>query len=255
MPHRLFVVAATLCVVGCTPPAQPISRQQSQGGVADERALTAPAPPADNLVQGAAVIPGAGVGITPFNLGTGLLRHPSDVQLVLLTYRARQAPPPLEAWAASLPDVSVADEFSRPAMLRAATERLRQAYIATAAIGRVELRMEGYLSEYDAANQGFYVSMLEPGSSIQFRAHEEGELQLDNVAHAHLWRIAPQQAAAAFEATGGSRSVAIDLTVRLTGIEVRAAKPPRLHGLIERYVVSTSGYAPVELGTQRVAPP
>jgi hypothetical protein len=157
----------------------------------------------------------------PPPIGTGTLQYPNDTQMVMLGYRLRGVEPPVGAWAEAENSVRYADEFSRAAKLQTATDTLQNIYADTDGVGFLQLRTNSQLSEYDPTRQGFYVSTFSPGSSFQFNSRETVQLQIENALAAHLWAMPTEEGAATYQRNNRSRSVVIDMTLQIVGVEFR----------------------------------
>lgn len=196
----------------------------------------------------AAAAPGDDAGV----VGTQLLSHPDDLQMVMLGYRLRGIMPPLQQWAEAQYAVRTANEFEREATLKSERDRLQAIYDGTAGIGYLRLGVSAELSEYDAARGGYYFTAFTPGSVFNFSAQpgstaERIAMRVENEEELNFW---PLDATAAQEVLRQSRwrKVDLDSYFRITGVTQRGSGPT-INVRLQRYmIVSDQRDNPAVLG-------
>src|SRR3546814_4333582 len=103
-------------------------------------------------------------------VGTQLLGHPDDLQMIMLGYRLRGMVPPLAQWAEGQQAVRRANEFERATVLQGERERLPSIHDGTADVGRLRLNVNSQFSEYAGNRGGYYLTAFPPGSVFTFSA-------------------------------------------------------------------------------------
>lgn len=187
-------------------------------------------------------------------IGTRLLSHPDELQMVMLGYRLRGMVPPLAQWAEAQYAVRRANEFGRAAVLESERQRLQGVYDGTAGVGRLRLDVSAQLSQYDAARGGYYLTAFTPGSAFDFSAEpasgarETVRVQVDNEEELNFWPLDAAAAQEVLEKTNGSRSVVLDSRLRITGISQRSGGPT-IDARLQRYTIVSTRYGqPTVLG-------
>jgi hypothetical protein len=143
--------------------------------------------------------------------------------------------PPFQEWAEA--SVSVRNEFTdRDKLVAEARKPFEDMYAATAGIGALQLRMGSQFSQYDGDRKAYYLTAFTPGTSLSFRSGKYVgrivSLQLDNLLKAQLWAMPPEAAQELLRRHPG-RSLMLDVTIRLTGAEMRSSGP-QLKGHVEK---------------------
>ncbi|TDR46472.1 hypothetical protein DFR29_1033 [Tahibacter aquaticus] len=196
-----------------------------------------PAPPPSGPPAGAP-IPVAAEKPAGKSLGTGTLSYPDDFQIELLVDRILGRNPPFDDWAAAAVSRREADEFTdRERLLAEARKPFEAMFAATADIGVLRLRLRSQFSQYDADRKIYYLTAFSPGNTLTFRSGkysgEQVTLQLDNLSQAQAWPMEPAAAQALLKRHPG-RTVSLDVTVDLTGAQMRSSGP-QLNGRIRTF--------------------
>jgi len=256
-PLRAGLLAATLCALaGCgsgAAPNSPEAAATAAGSPAAAPAVTADAPPAAsrraNAGEANAAAPAGRAAI-----GTQLLSHPDDLQVVMLGYRLRGIVPPLAQWAEGQVVVQRANEFERAAVLQSERDRLQSIYDGTAGVGRLRLEVRSRFSEYDGGRGGYYFTAFAPGSGFQFSAQpasgmrERVGVQVDNEEELNFWPLDAATAQDVLSKDNGTRSVTLDSRFRITGAS-QDSGGTTIHVRLERYAIVSQRYqSPTVLG-------
>ncbi|MFC3716921.1 hypothetical protein ACFONC_12235 [Luteimonas soli] len=250
---RSGLLAAMLCALAaCGSDAGSETRQAVAGTAAPSSAAgTTAAASARNDRDGAysEARPGD-AGVT----GTQLLSHPDDLQVVMLGYRLRGLAPPLAQWAEGQQAVRRANEFERATVLQGERERLQSIYDGTADVGRLRLNVNSQFSEYDGSRGGYYLTAFSPGSVFTFSAQpvpgarEQVRVQVDNEEELNFWPLDAVAAQDVLREAGGTRSVTLDSSFRITGVSQRS-DGTTITVRLQRYAIVADRYRnPVVLG-------
>jgi len=186
--------------------------------------------------------------------GTQLLSHPDDLQMVMLGYRLRGLVPALAQWAEGQQAVRRANEFERATVLQGERERLQSIYDGTADVGRLRLNVNSQFSEYDGSRGGYYLTAFSPGSVFTFSAQpvsgarEQVRVQVDNEEELNFWPLDAVAAQDVLREAGGTRSVTLDSSFRITGVSQRS-DGTTINVRLQRYAIVADRYRnPVVLG-------
>lgn len=244
---RAGLLAAALCALaGCGSEAGAGPATAATGNPQGDAAKTAAARSGDDPASAAA--PG---GTT---IGTELLSHPDDLQMVMLGYRLRGLVPPVAQWAEGQHVVLRANEFERAAVLESERNRLQSVYDGTAGIGRLRLNISSQFSEYDGNRGGYYLTAFSPGSVFTFSAQpvstteEQVRVQVDNEEELNFWPLDAAAAQHALREAGGTRSVTLDSSFRITGVSQRS-DGTTITVRLQRYAIVADRYRdPLVLG-------
>ncbi|MEX1147306.1 MAG: hypothetical protein WEB93_02890 [Sphingomonadales bacterium] len=172
--------------------------------------------------------------------GDKTLSYPEDLQMVMLAYRMRGETPPLEAWGANTTQVRIANEFTRPAALKAEVDRLRDVYDTTDGVGFLRVRTSTQVSQYDGNRGGFYLNAFSPGTTFSFgHYNEKVALQVTNSADAYFWPLDAETAQGVLEKNTNSRVVTVDMLMALGALERRTSGPV-MSGRVLEYSVFSS---------------
>lgn len=236
---RTALFGATLSLlVACGAEDAPVAGAGVEGEAgtqsdADAEVSVTPAPrPSPAAATAAAPTPAAPTpvsGTAPV-LGTRVLSHPEDLQMVMLGYRLLGRVPPLAEWAAAQPGVKYANEFERAGLLAQETARFQDIYDATADIGRLRLNVNARLSEYDAGRGGFYLDAYLPGSSFGFAVQpapyparqERVSLRVADGGELNFWTVDAATAQQALARNDNLREVLLDSELQVTGVGHRS---------------------------------
>lgn len=184
-------------------------------------------------------------------IGSRTLSYPEDLQMIMLSYRLRGETPPFEKWAKEANSVRMANEFNRSTALEEEMDRLRDAYDSIAEVGVIQLRTISQFSEYDGNQGGYYLSAFAPGTTYSFDAYrEKAALQITNAGAAYLWPLDAQAAQDVLQKNVNMRSVTIDATLVLTGME-RRSSGPHLTAELREYSILSNTYGREALLDQR----
>lgn len=201
---------------------------------------------------------GSAAGAGGTGIGTRLLSHPDDLQLVLLGYRLRGSQPPIADWAAAQHAVVRANEFERANVIRQEQARLQGIHDSTADVGRLRFDVRAQLSEYDGARGGYYLDAFAPGSVFNFSARiaahpfteESITLQVQNEEELNFWPLDAAAAQEVLRRNDGMRNVVLDSQFRVLGVAQRSGGPVILLRL-QRYAITSTKYGqPAVLGEQ-----
>lgn len=201
---------------------------------------------------------GSAAGAGGTGIGTRVLSHPDDLQLVLLGYRLRGSQPPIADWAVAQHAVVRANEFERANVVRQEQARLQGIYDSTADVGRLRFDVRAQLSEYDGARGGYYLDAFAPGSVFNFSARiaahpfteESITLQVQNEEELNFWPLDAAAAQEALRRNNGMRNVVLDSQFRVLGVAQRSGGPVILLRL-QRYAITSTKYGqPAVLGEQ-----
>lgn len=252
-PLRPGLLALTLCALAaCAPDTGSGSPEAAAGAAAtapDAVASATASTRAGGLSTAAEAAP-ADAAI----VGTRLLSHPDDLQMVMLGYRMRGLEPPLAQWAEGQAAVRRANEFDRAAVLQAERERLQSVYDGTADVGRLRLNISSQFSEYDGSRGGYYLTAFAPGSVFRFSAqplsHEQEHVlvQVDNEEELNFWPLDAAAAQDVLREARGVRSLTLDSRFRITGVTQRS-DGTTITARLQRYAIVSDRYrSPVVLG-------
>src|SRR3546814_920902 len=187
-------------------------------------------------------------------VGTQLLGHPDDLQMIMLGYRLRGMVPPLAQWAEGQQAVRRANEFERATVLQGERERLQSIHDGTADVGRRRLNVNSQFSEYDGNRGGYYLTAFSPGSVFTFSAQptpgarEQVRVQVDNEEELNFWPLDAAAAQDVLREAGSTRSVTLDGSFRITGVSQRS-DGTTITVRLQRYAIVADRYRnPVVLG-------
>lgn len=187
-------------------------------------------------------------------IGTQLLSHPDDLQMVMLGYRLRDMTPPLDQWAGDQHALLSANEFERDSVLKAERNRLQAIYDGTADVGRLRLEVRSDLSEYDGNRGGYYLTAFTPGSVFNFSAQpafhvrEQVSVRVENEEELNFWPLDAAAAQDALRRNNGMRSVTLDSRFRITGA-TQGSDGTAITVRLQRYAIVSSRYQqPAVLG-------
>ena len=255
---RSGLLAAVLCTLAAcgsdagSEPRDAVAGTDAPSGTAAAPATAAPsAAPARSERDEASSAAGSG---DAYVAGTQLLSHPDDLQMVMLGYRLRGLVPPLAQWAEEQQAVGRANEFERATVLQGERERLQSIYDGTADVGRLRLNVNSQFSEYDGSRGGYYLTAFSPGSVFTFSAQpvsgasEHVRVQVDNEDELNFWPLDAAAAQDVLREAGGTRSVTLDSSFRITGVSQRS-DGTTIAVRLQRYAIVADRYRnPVVLG-------
>lgn len=211
----LLALLLAACGSNNAPATATLGAAPNQAANAANAASPVPAAP----VPAGASAPTAAPGV-----GARLLNQPDNLQLVLLGWRLSGKTPPLQEWAAQKYEVTSANEFERPAKLKAELERLQTVWDGTADVGSLRFNVDSRFSEYDATRGGYYLDAFTPGSYFDFSASPGGSgseqhvsLRVDNAGELNFWPLAPAAAQDILSRNGNARDVVLDSQFRIVG--------------------------------------
>lgn len=257
MELRVATLVAALCALAaCGSDAGPVD----QAAPAATAGASTPATPGSAGIAATAATaaqplaeasPGA-AGV----VGTQLLSHPDDLQVVMLGYRLRDKVPPIAEWAAAQNVVKSANEFERARILESERERLQGIYDGTAGVGRLRINVNARFSEYDGGRGGYYLDAFTPGSSFNFSAQpaphpfgrEQVTLQVENTEELNFWPLDAAAAQDALARNNGMRNVVLDSQFRIVGV-AQGSGGPVIALRLQRYGIASTRYGqPAVLG-------
>jgi len=251
---RSGLLAGALCVLaGCGSEAGPGAAAAvagTTGGSSQVTPVTGATVAAASGSDSAATAAPAGTTVA----GTQLLSHPDDLQMIMLGYRLRGLVPPLAQWAEGQQAVRRANEFERATVLQGERERLQSIYDGTADVGRLRLNVNSQFSEYDGNRGGYYLTAFSPGSVFTFSAQpvsgasEQVRVQVDNEEELNFWPLDAAAAQDVLREAGGTRSVTLDGSFRITGVSQRS-DGTTITVRLQRYAIVADRYRnPLVLG-------
>lgn len=256
----LFVVVLTLLSACGSEPAPEPAAGDFSAPDANVAAPPAPAPAPTAAPPAAAPTPAtaSGAPAAPV-LGTRLLSHPENLQMVMLAYRLQGRVPPLAEWAAEQARVKYANEFERAGLLAQETSRLQDVYDATADVGRLRLNVNSRLSEYDAGRGGFYLNAFLPGSSFDFSVQpapypvreERVIVSVQDDGELNFWPVDAAAAQQALARNQNMREVLLDSEFVITGVGRRSDSVEITARLLGYGILSSHYDHPVRLGERR----
>ncbi|TNJ33015.1 hypothetical protein [Arenimonas terrae] len=223
-------LASLLVACGNDAPVAADNAGDAAAPVAGQDAPAATPAPAPRANEGKAAAPAGTVATAAPVLGSRVLGHPDDLQMVMLGYRLQGRVPPLTEWAAEQPRVKYGNEFERADLLAQESARLQDIYDATADIGRLRLNVNARLSEYDAGRGGFYLNAYLPGSRFDFAVQpapypvreERVTLAVDDRGELNFWSVEVATAQQALARNDNLREVLLDSELQITGVSHRS---------------------------------
>jgi hypothetical protein len=241
-PASLLVLAAAGLLSACESSETPTAPPAAVYGAAP---VVAPAPAAEPAAVSPTAVASAAATTA---VGSQTLDYPDPLQLLMLAYRLAGQTPPIDTWALQASSLISADEFSRPAVLKAEIERLTAVFASTADVGFVRLTTDGNLSEYDAARGGYYLPAFESGIRYEFEAYREKlGLQVANSADAYLWPLKPDEARETLK-KAGMRTVGVDMKLAIVRASRRSSGLQLETRVLDYRVISRQYGNPAVLG-------
>lgn len=171
-------------------------------------------------------------------IGEAVLSYPDDLLVQLLADRLLGIEPPLIEWAAADVAAKSANEFTdRDQLVTEALKPYQELYATTAGVGVLELRVSSQFSQYDGQSKAYYLTALSPGTVLTFSSYKYRNrsvtLQLENLRQMQRWGMEPDAAEKLLTSNPG-RQLTLDLTIDITGAEMRGSGP-QLKGRIRQF--------------------
>lgn len=160
-----------------------------------------------------------------------------DAQNVALLYYSFAPPAPINEWVDADVRASGANEFERGPQHETRLAQFRRLGDEASAVGRVVLRVNAQLSEYDEQAGKYYLDLFGSGSTMgwDYRNKHFG-IDFANREDAQGWALAPAAAAEVLARNRNSRDVVVTVTPDIVGHHARGDGGV-LDGRVLSYVV------------------
>lgn len=213
MYRTTIAVCLALALAACGDGNVPATTDAGSAS-ADGTAATAPSTGA------APAQPGTQAGRGPLAGRDGELVNPDDSAMVLLYFDLAGITPPIDTWVENDQRLLSARGADKAPLRTTVRQELEAGAAAVRGVGRLRLTLaNANLSRYDPTYGEFRVGALSSSSVIAYSAFgQKVEVKFGNGRTAQLWQV-PEAEAQAITDRIGYGSVALDVLLRITGVQ------------------------------------